>query len=94
MLVEIDPVLIDQSNELEGRGISQLIISTRFKGYTLYPLTAWPSHVYIARILDETILRTLSFTKKQIELIAWGMLFRTLEEAEAHANRQGVHGRY
>jgi hypothetical protein len=40
--------------------------------------------VYVTRILDDTILHTLSFTKKKVELIALATIFRTIQEAEAH----------
>jgi hypothetical protein len=83
MLVEIEPVLIGQRFGLGNRDISRLILSTRVQGYTLFPITKWPSPVYVARILDETILQTFSFVKEQVELIAWATLYRTLEEAEA-----------
>jgi hypothetical protein len=91
MLVEIEPVLLGQPFGLGGKDISRLILSTRHQGYTLYPVTEWPSHVYVARILDETVLQTLSFTKVQVELIAWALIFRTVEEAEAHAKKLDSH---
>jgi hypothetical protein len=87
MLVEIEPTLLGQPFGLGDRNVSRLILSARHQGYTLYPITEWPSHVYVSRILDETILETLVFTKEQVELIAWAMIFRTMEEAEAHAQR-------
>lgn len=83
MLVEIEPALIGQPFGLGDRDISRLILSTRHQGYTLFPITEWPSHVYVTRILDEAILQTSSFTKEQIELIAWARIYRTLKEAEA-----------
>lgn len=84
MLVEIEPTLLGQTFGLGDRDISRLILSTRYQGSTLFPITEWPSHVYVTRILDETVLQTLSFTKSQVELIAWAVMFRTLEEAKAH----------
>ena len=85
VLVEIEPVLLGQSFGLGGRNISRLILSTRHQGYTLCPVTEWPSHVYVSCILDESILETLFFTKEQVELIAWAIIFRTMEEATAYA---------
>jgi hypothetical protein len=84
MLVEVEPMLIGQPFGLGDRDISRLILSTRHRGYTLYPVTEWPAHVYVTRILDDTVLQTLSFTKEQVELIAWAMIFRSFEEAESH----------
>ncbi len=87
MIVEIDPVLIGQPFGLGDQDISRLILSTRHQGCTLYPATEWPSHVYVSRILDEAVLQTLSFTKNQVELIAWAMIFPTLEAAASHVRK-------
>jgi len=83
MLIQIEPPVIGQTYGLGGQNIVDLIISTRHQGSSLFPITEWPSYIYIARMLDGTIAKTLFFTKDQIEIIAWGMLFRTLEEAIA-----------
>ena len=87
MLIEIKPELPGQLFDVGDSNITQLIISTRHEGYTLYPITEWPVSVYVTRILDESIFNTLFFTENQIELIAWGMIFRTLEEAIANARK-------
>src|SRR6516225_8201031 len=79
MLIEIDPPLYGQSIGLGAAEITHLIISSRQKGQTLYPVSEWPSFVYVARILDSAIFSTRSFTRKQVELIAWGVIFRTRE---------------
>jgi hypothetical protein len=85
MLVEIDPPLVGQGFGLGDKDITQLIISGKYQGDSLFPITAWPLSVYVARILDEGIVESRSFTRDQVELIAWAMLFRTFDEAAAHA---------
>jgi hypothetical protein len=87
MLIEIDPPLDGQRFGLGGTDVTSLIISSRHQGQTLYPISEWPSFVYVARILDDTAPRSDAFTRDQVELIAWGTLFRTLEEASEHAER-------
>jgi hypothetical protein len=87
MLVEIAPPLTGQRYGLGGNDIANLILSARYEGSSLFPINEWPCHVYIARILDETITKTLSITTDQVEIIAWGMIFRTLDEANAHAEK-------
>jgi hypothetical protein len=37
--------------------------------------------------VDKAILKSREFTREQVELIAWGTLFRTREEASALAKR-------
>ena len=87
LLIEIEPPLIGQMYGLGGQDITRLILSTRFEGESLFPFKEWPCHVYVARILDDVITKTLVFTLGQVELIAWGTVFRTLDEAAAHAQQ-------
>ena len=87
MLIEVEPAVIGQNYGLDSQDITSLVISTRHRGFSLFPITAWPSHVYITRILDQSITKTLVFTGSQVELIGWGMIFRTENEANANAGR-------
>jgi hypothetical protein len=87
MLIEIKPELIGQSFGFADKNITQLIISARFEGYTLYPITRWPVPVYITRILDDAILATRFFKQNQVELIAWGTIFRTLGAAISNIHK-------
>ena len=87
MLVEIEPPVIGQNYGLGNQDIANLILSARYEGFSLFPVKEWPCHVYVARILDDTITQTLSFTRDQVEIIAWGIIFCTLDEASAHAKK-------
>jgi hypothetical protein len=87
MLVEIDPPVIGQYYGLGGKDITNLILSARHEGFSLFPVKKWPCHVYIARILDDAIIKTLTFTRDQVEVIAWGMIFRSFDEAKALAEQ-------
>lgn len=87
LLIEIEPSLIGQWYGLGSKEINNLILSPRYEGDSFFPIKQWPCHVYIARILDDTVMETLMFTRTQVEIIAWGMIFRTFDEANAHANK-------
>lgn len=87
MLIEINPALIGQSFGFADKNITRLIVSARFEGYTLYPITRWPVPVYVCRILDDAMLATLFVKQNQVELIAWGTIFRTLEAAIANVHK-------
>ncbi len=87
MLIEIKPPLAGQGFGLGDNDIVNIIISTKHKGFSLFPITEWPSHVYVARIIDDAALQTPTFTAKQVELIAWGYLGRTYDEAKAIATK-------
>lgn len=85
MLIEVDPPVIGQTYGLGGQDITNLIISAHLQGSTLFPVSEWPCPVYIARILDPSIVETLRFKKDQVELIAWGPIFPELDEAASRA---------
>jgi hypothetical protein len=80
MLIRIEPPIL--SSNAGGEDASSLIISTRHRGFSLFPITKWPCAVYIAEILDKTILETMGFEGNQVALIGWGMIYRTVAEAE------------
>ncbi len=83
MLVDVAPPVVGQRFGLGGRDITDLVISARYRGSTLFPVSEWPCHVYIARIRDPLIATTLTFTDGQVELIGWGMIFRSVADANA-----------
>jgi hypothetical protein len=83
MLVRIEPSFRDERSS--PMDIDRLVISTRLKPHSLYPITDWPCHVYVMRIVDDHLLEASSFTETQEEMIAWGTLFKTLAEAQRFA---------
>lgn len=83
MLVEVNPPVSGQHYGLKGKDIDLLLLSTTTNGKTLFPITEWPAFVYVARILDESILLDQRFKEGQVELIARGFLYPTEEEAKA-----------
>ena len=87
MLVTIDPPLIGQAFGLGGRNIDPLILSTRHEGHTLFPVDEWPAYVYVARFLDDSALERRQFSQSDVELIAWGQIFRTFDEAVIAAKK-------
>jgi hypothetical protein len=81
MHVAIEPPVIGQHYGLGGEDIFQVLLATRHKGQTLFPVSGWPAHVYVLRSLDQSILGQPEFDDAQVQLIEWGMLYRTYEEA-------------
>ena len=81
LLVDIAPPIIGQSYGLGDKDIGQLILATRHQGVTLFPVNEWPAYVYVYRILDDAILSQSTFEAHQVEMIIWGMIFRSLREA-------------
>jgi hypothetical protein len=90
MLIEIDPPVIGQYYGLGDKDITKLILSARHEGFSLFPVKEWPCHVYVAHILDDAITKTLTFRRDQIQVIAWGMIFRSFAEANALAEQYRI----
>ena len=83
MLIEVEPPVIGQTYGLGGEDIANLVLSAHYRGDRLFPVKKWPCHVYVTRIVDQSVTKTLTFTRGQLELIGWGMIFRTIQEAYA-----------
>jgi len=86
LLVEVEPPIIGQPYGLGARTL-QMIISSRYRGFSLFPVSDWPCDVYVSRILDDRVVNTSVVEEDQIELMAWGRIYRTLAEANAEAKR-------
>lgn len=83
LLVRIDPTLIGQEFGLGSRDIERLVLTVIFDGQALFPIREWPAHVYVSRILDESVVATRTIESGQVQIIAWGTLFQTSAEATA-----------
>jgi hypothetical protein len=81
MAVRINPEIPGQKYGLGFRDIDYLLLSTRLAGTTLYPITEWPCHVYVIRVVNENILTNSEFGKSDVEVIGWGTIHKTKEEA-------------
>jgi hypothetical protein len=86
MLISMEPPYRDPHG-IGYRDIYKLVIATRFKGYSLYPITSWPCHVTVFLIANENIDAAVEIGLGQMRNVAWAMLFQTLSEAEAHGKK-------
>ena len=83
LLVKIEPPLIGQPFGLGARDIDTLIIATRHKGDSLFPIKEWPVFVHVARLLIENPDNREQVSDNEFESIAWAELYAT--EAAARA---------
>ena len=81
MLVRIDPSIPGQKYGLGASRIDRLILSARLAGESLYPVRAWPCHVYVMRVVNDAVLESLYLDTGNVEMISWGTLHKTREEA-------------
>lgn len=89
MLVDIEPSLPGQHFGLGAADVTTLVIGARHRGQTLYPISEWPSHVYVARLVNNRVPSTNALSGGQVELIAWGVICPSLEEASGYAASVG-----
>jgi hypothetical protein len=84
LLVRIDPPIIGQPYGLGGQDIEKVIVATRFKGDSIFPITEWPVYVHVARFLSGDPEEYDFIHMSDLEEIAWAELYET----EAAARRK------
>lgn len=81
LLVEISPPLIGQGFGLGGRDIDMVLLATRHKGASLFPINEWPIFVHVARPLIENPCDREVIHDDEFVSIAWAELYLTHEQA-------------
>lgn len=74
MLVRIDPPLIGQGITYPPTDIDVLILATRHKGFTLFPVSEWPAYVQVALPMIQSIEEVDFIDECDLRVIAWGEL--------------------
>lgn len=85
LLVKVEPPLIGQPYGLGGEDIDILLIATRHKGDSLFPIRGWPVFVHVARLLIKNPEQRDHIHDNEFEAIAWAELYRTEEDARMKA---------
>ena len=85
LLVKIEPPLIGQPYGLGGKDIDTLIVATRHKGDSLFPIKEWPVFVHVARLLIDNPEKREKIRDDEFESIAWAELYQTEAAARAKA---------
>lgn len=85
LLIRIDPPLVGQKYCLGARDLDTVVVATRHRGASLFPIQKWPVYVHVARpVVDHPELRD-SLLPEEFESIAWAELYRTEDDARAKA---------
>jgi hypothetical protein len=83
VLVKLSPPVIGQDYGL-GTDIEEFVLTNRHEGEGLSPIREFPCFVFIARPLSDEIGQRDEISKDQVEVIAWGELYRTKLDADNH----------
>ena len=79
----VDPPIPGQSFG-SGADISQVMLAARHEGDRLSAISEFPCFVFVARPLVPGIECRQCVTATDMEVIAWGELYRTRDDAERH----------
>ena len=85
LLVKIEPPIVGQPYGLGGQDIDTLLIATRHKGNSLFPIKKWPVFVHVARLLIEDPERREQIHDNEFQSIAWAELYPTKDDARVKA---------
>ena len=81
LLVRIEPPIIGQPYGLGDKDINLVVLATRHVCTSLFPVSAWPLSVHVARIVTD-IDEKQAIEEKDIESIAWAEIYKTEEDAK------------
>jgi hypothetical protein len=83
ILVRLFPPVISQDYGV-GVDLSEFILTNRYEGESLSPIKTFPCAVFIARYLLADIGGRDEISKDEIEVIAWGELYKSKNDADNH----------
>jgi hypothetical protein len=83
MLISIEPPYRAPQG-VGYRDIYKVVIASRFKNRSLYPITSWPCHVDVFLAAHDDIDKMIEIDPARLRKLSWAMLFRTLADAQAH----------
>jgi hypothetical protein len=80
--LQIDPPIIGRKVGIKQDIINEVVIATRHRSTSLYPLEKLPISVYICHIINNEIKQIGKVSAKDLEIIMIGEIYDTLEDAE------------
>ncbi|HEX8596908.1 MAG TPA: hypothetical protein VF952_00120 [Chloroflexia bacterium] len=85
LLIRIDPPIIGQPFGLGGEDIHMVVVATKDRTASLFPIRRWPVYVFVIRLLvDEPESRDVVHDE-ELELVVWGELYGTEEDVRKAA---------
>jgi hypothetical protein len=83
MLVRVNPPVVGQDYGV-AEDITLFVLTNRHEGHGLFPIKEFPCFVFIARPLIDDIELQDEIDKEDLEVVAWGELYRTKSDADKH----------
>ena len=82
LLVRVEPpvpILLERSS------MSVVLLAAKWVDVSLFPITKWPTPVYVVRPLVPDPESRNRLLKNEYDLLAWALLYRTEHEARMYA---------
>lgn len=83
VLAELTPPVIGQQFGV-AQDIRFVVLASRHEGYMLTPIVEFPCFVFIARVLAVDLENVSVISSGDLEVLAWGELYRTRLDADNH----------
>lgn len=75
--IQVDPPIAGQKYGLGDKNVCDLVIYARFEGTSLFPISEWPLHVCVFRVMNAEVLKTGRIEKNvDVELWTWAEIFQ------------------
>lgn len=81
LLIEIDPPLPGQKYGLGNRDLDVVVVATRHRDASLFPINEWPVSVHVAHVLTDNLRTRNTVREEELESIAWAELYKSEENA-------------
>lgn len=83
LLLKVDPPLPGQKYGRGNDDVDMVLVATRHRGSSLFPINEWPIFVHVARPLVEHPELRDHLGSDEFESIAWAELYRTESDARS-----------
>jgi hypothetical protein len=87
LLARIDPPIVDQEHGSDAQNVETVLLATRHKGASLFPIIQWPVFVHVLRATINNVEDRDSLQKGEFRNIAWAELYKTEEDAHKKSLR-------
>lgn len=82
MLVSVDPPY-RQPKGIGYTDMYQLVLASRWKGQSLYPISSWPCHVFVYQPLCKISPDQTNLKQGDLAILAWADLYERFPEADS-----------
>ena len=83
ILAKITPGINGQ-NFGSPKDIEFVVLAARHEGDSLSSITEFPCFIFVARSLDSDITTRSTIKKSDLQILAWGELYKTKDDADGH----------